>query len=400
MGHYLQIALDIALSLFGLGFVIWMAVRSVKNSENPAGLALKWIITPLFVLACLYFALMLGPYGPFLILLMAVVLSIMWTPHLSDWLVSPFTNLLDGGTERPDNKPYYSIAITKRKLGKPVEAIVELRQQLAKFPTDFEGVMLLAGIQAEDMADLPGAEITLNKFCDSPAAAPRQVAAALTQLADWHMKLVQDTDSARAALQKIAERFPDSELALRAQQRIAHLGGTAKIILAAHDRQTIAVPEGVQNLGLLDSTSFIVPEEIEPGKLAAAYVKHLDEHPQDSEVREKLALIYAKDFKRLDLATLELAQLINEPKQPAKNVAHWLNLLANLQIELGADCLTVRETLEKIVERFPTMPVAEIAQRRLARLESELRGQKETPSVKLGVYEQDIGLKHGSPRQL
>ena len=136
---------------------------------------------------------------------------------------------------------------------------------------------------------------------------------------------------------------------------------------------------------------------MEPGKLAAAHVKHLEAHPHDTEVREKLALIYARDFKRLDLATMELAQLINEPKHKPKQIAHWLNLLASLQVELGADLATVRETLEKIGERFPDLPVADLAQRRLARLENEFKGQQKSTSVKLGVYEQNIGLKYGGP---
>jgi hypothetical protein len=40
-------------------------------------------------------------------------------------------------------------------------------------------------------------------------------------------------------------------------------------------------------------------------------------------------------------------------------------------------------------------------QLRLARINLEFHGKKEkTPGVKLGVYEQNIGLKYGSPRQL
>jgi hypothetical protein len=46
------------------------------------------------------------------------------------------------------------------------------------------------------------------------------------------------------------------------------------------------------------------------------------------------------------------------------------------------------------------LPVAEMARNRLGRLKLELKGKKETPDVKLGVYEQNIGLKYGSPRQL
>jgi hypothetical protein len=56
--------------------------------------------------------------------------------------------------------------------------------------------------------------------------------------------------------------------------------------------------------------------------------------------------------------------------------------------------------LEKILERFPGLPVADLAQSRLNRLKLEMKGIQETSDVKLGVYEQNIGLKYGAPRQL
>ena len=91
----------------------------------------------------------------------------------------------------------------------------------------------------------------------------------------------------------------------------------------------MAVPEGIKNIGLLKSSEHLRPAEMDPEQLAAVYVKHLEQHPLDTEVREKLAVIYANHYKRLDLATLELNQLIEEPNQPVKRVAHWLNLLAD-----------------------------------------------------------------------
>ena len=409
----MQIVVDSFLSVLGLAFGCWAVFKAIKSSEDPTRNLFKICLSIALISAETYFVRSRlkgdGDVPPDFVMAFliagsiaacGILLSIIWTEQVSGMLLSPLTDLLDGGNVPPEKKPLYSIAISKRKSGKPLEAVMELRKQLAKFPKDFEGIMLLAAVQAEDLADLPGAEITLNNFCSLPDAPPKQVAAALTQIADWQLKLAQDADSARAALQQIIERYPESELSLHAEQRIAHLGGAEKLLLASHDRQAIAVPEGIHNLGLVNSAAFIVPDEIEPGKLAAAYVKHLEQHPQDTEEREKLALIYANDFKRLDLATLELAQLINEHRHPPKEVARWLNLLAKLQIDLGADYATVRETLEKIVESFPTLPVADVARRRLARLESEFRGQKETPSVKLGVYEQNIGLKRGSPREL
>jgi hypothetical protein len=384
-------------TVIAFGLVGWGLFYGLKKSDEPLKMTVKLAFTVPFVIGCIWGAQKLGPWGPFLIVFMAVVLSYMWTPHVGEWISSPLTNIFDGGGEPPERKPFYSIAMTRRNRGKPHEAVVEIRRQLEQFPNDFEGVMLLARVQAEDLADLPGAENTLNHFCDWPGAPLKQAAAAYTQLADWHLKIAADAGAAREALQKIIARFPETESALQAEQRIAHLSEAEQVILARHDRQDMAVPEGAHNVGLLDSTDFLKPREIEPGKLAAAHVKHLETHPHDTEVREKLALIYAKDFKRLDLATMELAQLINEPKHKPRQIAHWLNLLANLQIELGADVATVRATLEKIVKAFPDLPVAALAQRRLARLENEFRGLKQSSSVKLGTYEQNIGLKYGGP---
>jgi hypothetical protein len=331
---------------------------------------------------------------------MGVILSIIWTPHISEWVSRPLSSLYDGGNEPPEPKPYYSIAQARRRRREFLQAVVAIREQLAKFPNDFEGVMLLAAIQAEDLQDLPSAEITLNHFCDQPNPPPKQFAAAMNHLADWHIRLTQDVDAARVALEKISARFPDTELSLQAAQRIAHLGGTEKVMLASRERQPMPVPEGVKSVGLLASTEHLRPAEADPTKLAAAYVKHLEEHPLDTEAREKLAVIYAEFYQRLDLATGELDQLIETPNQPAKRVAHWLNLLADLQIQHGADYDTVRGTLERIIERFSDLAAGEMARTRLGRLKLELKGRKETPGVKLGVYEQNIGLKPRSPGQL
>ena len=398
MHKILNIAVEIIGTIVSLGFVGWGLYLGLKKSDDPVKILFKLVFTIPFVIGCIWSAHQLGMWGPFLIVVMAVVLSPMWTPHIGEWLISPLTNLFDGGSEPPERKPFYSIAMTKRNRGKPREAVEEIRRQLDQFPNDFEGIMLLARIQAEDLADLPGAENTLAHFSEWPAAPSKQVAAAFTQLADWHLKSA-DAESARAALQKIIARLPGTESALQAEQRIAHLSEAEKMLLARHDRQDMVVPEGAHNVGLLDSTEFLKPQEVAPGKLAAAHVKHLAEHPNDVEVREKLALIYAKDFKRLDLATMELAQLINEPKHKPKQVAHWLNMLANFQVELGADVATVRATLEKIIEQFPNLPVADLAQRRLGRLENEFKGLRQSASVKMGTYEQNIGLKYGGPRK-
>lgn len=404
MSQIVQIVINAILSVIGIGFVIWLFVRAFQRSAERGVLIVKWIVTAVV----LYFQFSVSVpefakggvaalFGLGLTLFFAVVMIILWRHSIADIFANSISSLYDGGTEPPEPKPFYSIALAKRKQRRPLEAIVEIRKQLAKFPNDYEGVNLLATIQAEDMKDLPGAEMTLNHFCDWPEVPPKQVAAALTQLADWHLKLVRDVDSARAALEKIIARFPNSEMALAAAQRIAHLGGAEAILLAAQDRQPMAMRERPQSLGLRDTMRDLVPQESAPQTRAGELVSHLNQHPLDTEAREQLAVIYANHYHRLDLAAGELNQLAETPGHPAKSVAHWLNLLADLQIRGGADFDAVGPTLKKITDRFPGTAVAEMAQSRLNHLKLELKGQQETPGVKLGVYEQNIGLKYGSP---
>lgn len=411
----LEIVGGVVSLVFVLGVGGWLLVRALKRSDDPAKQIFKCVLSAVLILGEVYFARRtsgslvvgggFGNAGSALVLtgsiaIVGIILGIIWAPHIAELLARPLSSLYDGGNEPPEPKPYYSIAQARRQRREFLQAVVAIREQLAKFPNDFEGVMLLAAIQAEDLKDLSSAEMTLTHFCDQPNPPPKQFAAAMNHLADWHIKLAQDFDSARAALEKIVTRFPDTELSSLAAQRIAHLGGTEKVVLASLDRQPMAVPEGVKNVGLLESSEHLRPEEADPTKLAAAYVKHLEQHPLDTEAREKLAVIYAEYYRRLDLAEGELNQLIEMPNQPGKRVAHWLNLLADLQIQHGADYETVRGTVEKIIERFPELAAGEMARTRLGRLKLELKGRQETPGVKLGVYERNIGLKRGLPGQL
>ncbi|HXS69033.1 MAG TPA: hypothetical protein VN761_09335, partial [Candidatus Polarisedimenticolia bacterium] len=102
------------------------------------------------------------------------------------------------------------------------------------------------------------------------------------------MKFNQDRDAARETLQRIIDRFPDSEFSLLAAQRIASLASTEHL-LAPHDRKKFTVVEGVQNLGLLDPKFHLQPASVDAAKQAAELVTHLQSHPLDGEAREKLA---------------------------------------------------------------------------------------------------------------
>ena len=96
--------------------------------------------------------------------------------------------------------------------------------------------MLLAQIQAEDLKDLQAAELTIERLCAQPGHAPQNIVAALYAMADWHLQIGQDREAAERDLQKVIELFPESEFALGAAHRIAHLG-SAEMLLAPEDRR-------------------------------------------------------------------------------------------------------------------------------------------------------------------
>jgi tetratricopeptide (TPR) repeat protein len=394
------VLLVIALSAIG-----WFLVWCLRRSEDPPRLIFKWILTVPVVWFLFWWV---GPIvhrqDPSAIIAIplaavcGLVLTVIWRHNLAGLVAKPFTALYDGGSEPPVPHPAYSIAQSKQKQGKYLEAIAEIRRQLDRFPTDVEGQLLLAQIQAEDLKDLPAAELTLERFCAQPGHAPQNIVFALYSLADWHLKITQDREAAKRHLEKIIELFPESEFALGAAHRIAHLG-SPEMLLAPHEQKKFTVTEGVKNLGLLRDSGHLKPAEASPERVAADYVKHLEQHPLDTEAREKLAVIYADHYGRLDLATGELEQMISQPNQPGGLVVHWLNLMADLQIRHGAGYEAVQQTLQRVVDRAPDGAAAEIARHRLALLKLEMKSKEVRQAVKLGTYEQNIGLKRSLPRR-
>lgn len=385
----------IVLWLLALGVAVYW---SIKKAEDPARMIFKWVLTLLVAGVMLQ---VLGPTArkePMtfadvsLTALCGLAMAIIWRTAIAALVAKPFESLYDGGSEPPVPRPAYSVAQSRQKQGKYLEAVMEIRKQLDRFPTDFEGLLFLAQVQAENLKDLPAAELTIARLCEQPGHAPANIAFAFYSLADWHLKITQDREAARMNLEQIIERFPGSEFALGAAQRIAHLG-SAEMLLSPEDRKKFNVTVGPKNLGLLRAGARPQPAEIDLGRQAADYVKHLEEHPLDMEAREKLALLYAGHYGRLDMATDQLEQMIAQPSQPAKLVVHWLNLLADVQIRGGADYETVKATLERIIECNPEVAAAQLARNRLALLKLELKGQGQKEGVKMGSYEQNIGLK-------
>jgi tetratricopeptide (TPR) repeat protein len=370
-----------------------LIVLTIKKADDPAAMAFRWVITIVVMGFALWKGLPLAGKGGMdaliglvYVLSGAMVMLFVWRRSIASIVADPFGSLYDGGDTPPDPHPAYSVAQSRQKQGRYLEAVAEIRKQLDRFPTDVEGMMMLAQIQAENLKDLPAAELTIEHLCSQPGHAPKNLVFALYSMADWHLAVNQDREAARRDLEKIVQMFPGTEFALGASQRIAHLG-------SPESEKQFVVREGVRNLGLLRQQPTFVPAETDPAQAASQYVKHLEQHPLDTEAREKLAGVYLSHYGRLDLAADQLEQMISQPGQPAKLVARWLNLLADLQIQAGADYETVKQTVQRIIDRDPNFAAAEIARNRLNRLKLEMKSKITRQAVPMGTYEQNIGLK-------
>jgi hypothetical protein len=211
-------------------------------------------------------------------------------------------------------------------------------------------------------------------------------------MADWCLKYAEDPAAARDYLERVVVLFPDSPQAHMAAQRIAALGNSHHKVDAAH-RRKFQVKQGQKDVGLHSVAKRTVQPTAAPEDTAADLVRQLEAHPLDTGAREKLAVLYADEFHRIDLAADQLEQLIAVPAETPKNIARWLNLLATLHIKVNRDRRAAEDALRRVTALFPKTAHADLAQQRLAYMDSELRSRDARDPKKLGVYEGDLGLK-------
>lgn len=400
--NLLHVILGLLMILTVVAGAAWLFWRALKASDDP-GRLLFHVASTVAVLAVGFFGIgrVAGdgsPEGKIAGVLMGavlgLVLAVVWAPRLGGVVGDWFAGLYTGGGEPPVPTPVYSIAEAHWQASRYAEAQREIRAQLDRFPQDMTGLMMLARLQAEHLDDLPGAAATLERVLAQPGHTPAQQAAALNLLADLQLKVAQDPEAARAALERIGSLFPDSPYAMQAAQRLAHLGQPGAVETVRR-RGPIPLRPGLTDLGLRQQPVTLATPDEAPEDAVARLVRQLEAHPLDTEAREKLAVLYAEQFGRLDLATDQFEQLLAAPHTAMRDVVRWGNALADAQVRHGADYDTVRATLQRLVDRFPGLAAAEVAQRRIEHLRLELKGREQGRTVKMGTYERDLGLKKG-----
>jgi tetratricopeptide (TPR) repeat protein len=394
MTHPWANAIDTVCWVIVVPVLAFLAFRTCRRSDNRAGLVVKWIISVLLVWIIRVIIHIPSPLAPLFVLFPAVFLGLLWVPSFGNMLVGPLTGIIDGGNEEVEAKPFYFLAEGKLRKGLYQGAMAEVRKQLEMFPGDYEGYVKLASIQMENLKDLPAAQATLNEFLELPDRASKDVVGVLYLLADWELQYGRDAQAATRTLQRIVRLYPGTPFAHAAEQRIAHLGSADETRRVRHEGKFTVGP-GEQDIGLRKAGT-PVSTPADPHERAAEFVRQLELHPSDTEAREKLAVLYAEEFQRLDLAAEQLEQLIALPVEPPKHVARWLNLLATLHIRHAYNLEAAESALHRIMERFPGGALAGVAASRLATLQSELKASQRTPAKTLGTYEKNIGLKQAN----
>ena len=279
------------------------------------------------------------PYMAFLMIFPLSLLGLIWAGPAMDYFGMKAINQLMGGGEEVEPQPLYSIVETRRKSGEPQKALELLGSELEKFPGDYDGLILKAMIQMEDLKQFEDARATLLEVGSAEAHTAGQVSRAHNLLADWQIKFQKDEAAARETLEMLRARFPDSGVEFAVSQRRARLDCT----LDFDDKRDAA-------------------------EVVSDCLKQLEKHPMDNNTREKLAEVYFERYNQPDRAWEEMNKLFAVPYQQPADLCRWLNRMADWHLKRehpdGA-----RQCLQQIISRFPDQPQSEAAQLRLTRLQ-------------------------------
>lgn len=271
-----------------------------------------------------------------------------------------------------------------------------VRTVLERFPGDSEGLLLLVDLHSDELRDPLGALDILHELLTTPGRANDERAVALSRMADLQLKGLSDAEGARRTLEELVMEFPDSPAGHLARQRLAHLP-TATDGGEKPEPVRIVLPHHEERLGLTeDLGASRLPVE-NATESARGLVEHLKQFPEDWEARERLARLYVDPLGHLRLATEELELLIAQTSVSARHMVRWFNELADLYLKTPDGIPAARLALERLIARFPDSGWSAQAEARIRHLGIDQKSREVARTIKLGQYEQRIGLKRGDP---
>ena len=391
-----------------LAVIIYIIRRQIKNPDNePLKVIVKWVVTLAVVAFMIHATVRANDRGALLIVFIflllpgSILLGLWWTPAISDWVASPITNALTGDSRESYNKPEYGIANARRKRGQYVEAIEAVDEQLVKHPGNFDGLMLKATIQAENLGDFPTAAAIIQETLSDPEQLNYRLPVALNKMAEWQLTIAGDPDAARRTLQQIQTALPNSQPAQLAAQRLASLDSSEE-----SESDVVDLNESYQKLveESAEKDDFTSPLELpkaielnrqQVGEEALQTCLHrVEMHPDSISNREELAALFLDHTKQPAMALRQYEHLLALSGTTIHQKTAWLNKLADIQVKSGESYETVRDTLKRVITLDPKAAPAARAQQRISYLRIELRSvNRKTTKLQLGSYDEDIGLK-------
>ena len=390
-----------------LAVIIYIIRNQLRNRQNdPVKVIGLWILSFVVFFGIAYSAIAAQEGFALIFVLLvalppAVLLGLAWTPTIVNTLVSPLTTALSGDDTVAYEGPAYGQALAKRKRGQYEDAVEAVEAQLEQYPGDFDGLMLKASIQAENLDDLPAAVATIQETLEDPGKVRFNLPVALNKMADWQLTIAGDASAAKRTLETIREALPGSQAAHLVSQRLASLDASEESEEAAEDFNESYRHLVEESAAKDDFTGPLeIPRAVEADPLQANEVKlqrclrRVALHPDSFNNREELAALYLVHMKQPALAIQQYEHLLTLPGTTIHQKAAWLNKVADIQIKSGETYESIRATLQQIVSLNPKAAPAALAEQRIAYLRIEMLGvNKKTKKLQLGSYDEDVGLK-------
>ena len=390
-----------------LAVVIYIIRKQLQNRQNdPVKVIGLWVLSFVLFLGITYSAVASREGIPLIFVLLvsvplAVFLGLAWTPTIANALASPLTTALSGDDTVAYEGPAYGQAMAKRKRGQYEHAVEAVEAELEQYPGDFNGLMLKASIQAENLDDLPAAVATIQETLEDPGKVRFNLPVALNKMADWQLTIAGDAAAAKRTLEKIREALPGSQAAQLVSQRLASLDASEESEAAAEDFNESyrhLVEESAAKDDFTGPLEIPRPVEVDPLQTDEAKLqtclRRVALHPDSINNREELAALYLGHMKQPALAIQQYEHLLTLPGTTIHQKAAWLNKVADIQIKSGETYESIRATLQLIVSLNPKAAPATLAEQRIAYLRVEMRGvNKKSKKLQLVSYDEDVGLK-------
>jgi tetratricopeptide (TPR) repeat protein len=269
--------------------------------------------------------------------------------------------------------PIYSRAIAAIRFDKHEEAEQAIIKELESCEDDFDGWMMLADLYANQFHDLSGAQELIRQTCEHPDITPSQFAVAYHRLADWQLKLAQDPDAARAALEEICRRYPRSHLDHMARLRINQLPASREQWIAQQAVRKIRLHTLAGSAKDADTAPPAKLSHQEAFARTQQCVRRLETNPDDVTAREELARLWGEDLNQVEMAAEQLELLLAMPGIPSAKAAEWLGLQASWHLRFPQNLLAARATMERLIRLYPKTSQAIAAQRRLNFMDLEAK---------------------------